>query len=512
MFAPRSSITTSPRADGVRAAKAGRSTPGKVLITILANAKRAPVLPADTTPPASPFATESIASRMEASLSRSAAVGFISAADHRLGAWRSVTGLRSRRVRSAISGRTRASSPNSRKRALQGAALRPSLTPRRGRCRGALGRRPSRRPRAEKASLTRGHSENLDRNGAAGQSNQALHGPLERPCPPPRPHARRNSPQWAADVMRAASARRSSGTRQAPRSTRRVVRSGACPGREGEVFFFGTAMGQRLSGKAVRSIRRTAWRISWITTGQGWQRGGRAHYQTARPTAARDVTPEVTLTAAGAAPTSAVERVQVSPALPRPKIRQAGPARIGIERQRELLNRRFAELHRLPRPDTEINSSGSIRVVARPLRCPFRHEMHRTKASDDRLTRMRSSVDDAQACVTLRLERPGGLDARRYQAATVRTARFQLHCRACTARQQQPCRRHRRQLRLVSPRRSRSRARPARSGRHRQPRTNSSSRAHADANSSEAPLRTRPARPARLRRGSACPSCQLPRC
>ena len=49
-FAPRSSITTSPRADGPIAAIAGRSMPGSDLMTILASASSAPVLPAETTP------------------------------------------------------------------------------------------------------------------------------------------------------------------------------------------------------------------------------------------------------------------------------------------------------------------------------------------------------------------------------------------------------------------------------------------------------------------------------
>ena len=77
-LAPRSSITTSPRAEGPMAAMAGRSIPGKALITIFASASNAPVLPADTTPDASPPATASMATRMEDARTRRAAVGFIS--------------------------------------------------------------------------------------------------------------------------------------------------------------------------------------------------------------------------------------------------------------------------------------------------------------------------------------------------------------------------------------------------------------------------------------------------
>ncbi len=79
-LAPRSSITTSPRAEGPIAAIAGRSMPGSVFSTILASAIRAPVFPAETTPAASPAETASIASRIEACRMRSAAVGFMSLA------------------------------------------------------------------------------------------------------------------------------------------------------------------------------------------------------------------------------------------------------------------------------------------------------------------------------------------------------------------------------------------------------------------------------------------------
>ena len=77
-LAPRSSITTSPRAEGPIAAIAGRSMPGSVLMTILASASSAPVLPAVTTPEASPPATASMATRIDELRTRSAAVGFMS--------------------------------------------------------------------------------------------------------------------------------------------------------------------------------------------------------------------------------------------------------------------------------------------------------------------------------------------------------------------------------------------------------------------------------------------------
>ncbi len=77
-LAPRSSITTSPRADGLIAASAGRSIPGMVLMTILASASMAPELPADTTQSASPRATASMVSRMDESRMRSAAVPLVS--------------------------------------------------------------------------------------------------------------------------------------------------------------------------------------------------------------------------------------------------------------------------------------------------------------------------------------------------------------------------------------------------------------------------------------------------
>ena len=77
-LAPRSSITTSPRDEGDSAAIAGRSIPPMVRSTTLASASMAPVFPADTTPCAWPAATASIATRMDASRSRSAAVGLVS--------------------------------------------------------------------------------------------------------------------------------------------------------------------------------------------------------------------------------------------------------------------------------------------------------------------------------------------------------------------------------------------------------------------------------------------------
>ncbi len=72
-------MTTSPRAEGPIAAIAGRSIPGSDLMTILDSASSAPVLPAETMPAASPAATASIATRMEAlARLRNAAVGFMS--------------------------------------------------------------------------------------------------------------------------------------------------------------------------------------------------------------------------------------------------------------------------------------------------------------------------------------------------------------------------------------------------------------------------------------------------
>ena len=114
-LAPRSSITTSPRADGLIAAIAGRSIPGMVLTTILASASSAPELPADTTPCASCRATASIATRMEESRSRNAAVPFISLVMTAV-ACRTVQTARAASDR-ASSGSSSASSPINRNRA-----------------------------------------------------------------------------------------------------------------------------------------------------------------------------------------------------------------------------------------------------------------------------------------------------------------------------------------------------------------------------------------------------------
>ena len=128
-LAPRSSMTTSPRAEGAMAAIAGRSMPGSVLMTIFASASSAPVLPADTTPEASPWATASMARRIEEPRTRNAAVGFISLSTT-AGAWRMVQDACTR-FRRAISGARRASSPTSRNRAAgcrSAAMARPSST------------------------------------------------------------------------------------------------------------------------------------------------------------------------------------------------------------------------------------------------------------------------------------------------------------------------------------------------------------------------------------------------
>ena len=109
-------MTTSPRAEGAMAASAGRSISGRVFTTILASAISAPVLPAETTPEASPLATASMAMRMELCRPwRSAAVGFISA-EMTSGAWRSMQALAARGRRASMAP-IRASSPTSRKRA-----------------------------------------------------------------------------------------------------------------------------------------------------------------------------------------------------------------------------------------------------------------------------------------------------------------------------------------------------------------------------------------------------------
>src|SRR3546814_2465144 len=66
VLAPRSSITTSlSPSDGSSAASAGRSIPGIVRSASFAIAISAPVLPAETAPPASPRFTASIASPIE---------------------------------------------------------------------------------------------------------------------------------------------------------------------------------------------------------------------------------------------------------------------------------------------------------------------------------------------------------------------------------------------------------------------------------------------------------------
>ena len=84
-------------------------------MTILASASSAPVLPAETTPAASPLATASIATRIEALRMRSAAVGLRSLLMVS-GAWRTVQAAAARLYR-ASSGASLASSPTSRKRA-----------------------------------------------------------------------------------------------------------------------------------------------------------------------------------------------------------------------------------------------------------------------------------------------------------------------------------------------------------------------------------------------------------
>jgi hypothetical protein len=153
-FAPRSSITTSPRAEGVMAASAGRPISGMVLMTILAIAISAPVLPAETTPAASPCATASIASRMEDWRTRSASVGFMSPG-MALGAWR-IAQTSEARGRVASRGVSRASSPTSRKRAWG--------------CRSAASSRPSRMasgaPSPPMASIAREKRRRLPSAGA----------------------------------------------------------------------------------------------------------------------------------------------------------------------------------------------------------------------------------------------------------------------------------------------------------------------------------------------------------
>ena len=84
-------------------------------MTIFASASSAPVLPAETTPDASPAATASIASRIDAWRWRSAAVGLASLL-MTSGAWRSVQAPAARRC-AASSGAILASSPTSRNRA-----------------------------------------------------------------------------------------------------------------------------------------------------------------------------------------------------------------------------------------------------------------------------------------------------------------------------------------------------------------------------------------------------------
>ena len=108
-------MTMSPRADGPIAAMAGRSMPGSVLMTILDSASSAPVLPAETTPDASPPATASMARRMEARRTRKAAVGFMSPGILS-GVCRTVQAAAARAWR-FNRGISFASSPNSRKRA-----------------------------------------------------------------------------------------------------------------------------------------------------------------------------------------------------------------------------------------------------------------------------------------------------------------------------------------------------------------------------------------------------------
>ena len=94
-------MTTSPRAEGPIPAIAGRSMPGSDFSTILPKASKAPVLPAETSPEASPLATASIASRIEDWRMRTAAAAFMSL-EIVSAAWRIVqTALARRRFASA---------------------------------------------------------------------------------------------------------------------------------------------------------------------------------------------------------------------------------------------------------------------------------------------------------------------------------------------------------------------------------------------------------------------------
>ena len=183
--------------------------PGSVFTTILASASSAPVLPAETTPAASPAATASIAIRIEAPRMRSAAVGLRSS-PIASGAWRKVQTAAARLVAGeqrcqprlvadqqearrgmAFGGDRKAGDDHVRRavaaHAVDGqrkdfAHVRPALPPR---CRLRRGRHPS---------------------GA---------------CPPPRPRARHNGRNGCRHGA-GASVRRNWGIRRGPR--------GAAPG------------------------------------------------------------------------------------------------------------------------------------------------------------------------------------------------------------------------------------------------------------------------------------------
>ena len=126
-LAPKSSTTVSPTRVGKRLQMAGRSMPDNVRIIILDMAISAPVLPAETTPEASPSFTASMAFHiLELRPCRSAWLGLASPV-MMSGAWRMVTQSESL-ASAATSGASRASSPNS-KNLVFGYRMRANATP-----------------------------------------------------------------------------------------------------------------------------------------------------------------------------------------------------------------------------------------------------------------------------------------------------------------------------------------------------------------------------------------------
>ena len=201
--------------------------PGSVFSANFAIAISAPVLPAETTPSARPSATASIASRMLERRARCAAPcdGLASLGHHLVGVVQR-RGLGQRAAVCASSGAIWLSAPNIRN-ARSGWRSSAMSAP----CNTMSGARSP--PIASRAMVTRAAHRSRARAGSDR---------LRRSPAPPAPlRGRRNGRRRRRDDA-AASARRNSSTRHSTGGVsawceRRMLR------RDGEIFFFGTAMG-----------------------------------------------------------------------------------------------------------------------------------------------------------------------------------------------------------------------------------------------------------------------------